>query len=324
MLVKKCGLISIIAILMVALLAGIGLNLSINTIQTKAESSVHTGIMIPLYTYPGATWSQVIDTKATHPNVPIAVILNQNSGAGIAYDSTWNTYINKLVSANVTCYGYGGCGETNEFDNNRDTTQDVNNWKTWYPQITGIFVDGFHGGYAYSGDLQVERARINGYNVVIGNPGMSVSASELISVDVGNVYEAIGLPTITQMQSFANTYGANKVYTLVYGINSIDTSWINQVKDKYAQWLYVTNDVLDNPWDTLPPYFDTMATALDDSPFVITPTPVIITTPIITPSNNNNNKDNDYIHRNWNFEWSQNHNSYLFDRNFWKSLFGFK
>jgi hypothetical protein len=229
--------------------------------------STATGVLVPLYIYPGATWDQVAAAKTAHPTVPVAAIINSNSGPGTAYDATWNTYLNRLVAAGVICYGYVWCGETNEFDNNRDCTQDVARWKSWYPQITRIFIDGFQGGYAYPGTAQVARARAAGYTVVMGNPGMAVAASLLTSVDEACVYETAGVPSLATMQSLANTYGKARNYFLPHSVATLDTAWVTSAAN-YCKWLYVTNDTLANPWDTLPPYFGNLVAALDATPAI--------------------------------------------------------
>jgi hypothetical protein len=233
-------------------------------IQRGVQPVPTTGVMIPLYVYPGAVWDQVIAAKIAHPNVPIACIINSNSGPGTAYDATWNTYINKLAAAGIMCYGYVWCGETNEFDNNRDCTQDVAHWKAWYPGISGIFVDGFHGGYVSTGEAQVTRARAAGYTTVVGNPGMEVAANLLTSVDIACVYDTTGQPTIAKMQSLASTYGASKVCVLAYAVASLNTSLLAKSAD-YCRWTYVTSDILPNPWDTIPAYFGALVAALDST-----------------------------------------------------------
>jgi hypothetical protein len=220
------------------------------------------GVMIPLYIYPGAAWDQVIAAKVAHSNVPIVCVINSNSGPGTAYNSTWGTYINKLLAVGIICYGYVWCGETNQFDAYRDCTQDVAHWKAWYPGVTGIFVDGFHGGFAYTGETQVARARAAGYSPVVGNPGMDVAANLLTSVDGACVYETTGLPSVSAMQSLATKHGWARNIFLPYGVAALDTGWVKSAVS-YCQWLYVTTDVLPNPWDTIPTYFDALVAALD-------------------------------------------------------------
>jgi len=220
------------------------------------------GVMVPLYIYPGTEWDKLISAKAAHPQVPVGAIINVNSGPGTAYSSTWGTYINKLLAAGIQCFAYVWCGEINEFDSNRDCTRDAANWKAWYPGITGAFIDGFHGGYSATGDLQVQRARAAGFAPVCGNPGMDIAESQLTGVDLACVYESAGQPSVAVMQALAAKHGASKNYFLAYSVPTLDSTLVKQAAS-YCSWLYVTSDVLNNPWDTLPAYFSDIVAALD-------------------------------------------------------------
>jgi len=220
------------------------------------------GIMVPLYSYPGPLWNQLIAQRQAHPSVPMAAIINPDSGPGASKDSNYATGIAQLVAAGIKVIGYVWCGEHNEFklpsEPTYDCTQDVSRWKSWYPQITGIFVDGFQGGYSATGEAQVARARAAGYSLVVGNPGMNVAESLLASVDLACIYESAGYPGNTA--ALAAQHGAGKCYVLVYGVASVDSAWVRATENNYA-WVYITNDVPDNPWDTLPPFFETEVAA---------------------------------------------------------------
>src|SRR5437868_937297 len=71
-----------------------------------ATSTTKTGIMIPLYSYPGSSWNSVIQSKTANPSVPYVAIINPSNGPGNAIDSNFVSSIKKLQSANITVLGY--------------------------------------------------------------------------------------------------------------------------------------------------------------------------------------------------------------------------
>ena len=81
-------------------------------------------------------------------------------------------------------------------------------------------------------------------------------------------YEDVGVPS------------AGSGNYLAYGVSSLPSSFPS------ASWLYITNDNLPNPWDTLPPYFASEVAALDPVATTITSTGTTASLTISTsPSN---------------------------------------
>jgi hypothetical protein len=217
--------------------------------------------MVPLYTYPGGTWDTVIKTKNDHPDVPIVAIVNPASGPGGSKDSNYVSGINELRDAGVIVIGYVSTAYTS-----RSLTAvkgDIDKWDSWY-DIDGIFFDeqtNWAGGesyYAEAGDY----AESKGLGFTVGNPGTNSIPSYLATVDVVLIYESPGLPNLDNYDSW-DPYGNDQLGMIPFGVSSLPTSWLKDAI-KIVGWVYVTSDNLPNPWDSLPSYFDDMATLLDD------------------------------------------------------------
>jgi hypothetical protein len=255
---KLNNLIALAAVLLAVLIA------------KKAKAKTITGIMVPLYVAPGPLWNEVIAQKSSHPNVPIAVILNNNNGPGSAYDASWAAGIAQMRAAGIIVLGYVFCSYP-------DT--DVNKWKEFYPAVNGLFIDGYHGGYAGdTGDAKIAIARQLGFSPIVGNPGMNIDESLLANLDIACVHESNTYPNA---EALASQHGASKVYLLIYG-QGLNTPWL-LANAKYFKWIYLTDDLTSdtNYWDSLASYFAAEVAALDAG---IIPTVANLTANSVSPS----------------------------------------
>lgn len=226
-----------------------------------ADAATATGIMVPLYTYPGGTWDTVVKTKNDHPDVPVVAIVNPASGPGGSQDSNYVSGIGKLKDAGVIVLGYVSTAYTG-----RSLTAvngDIDKWDSWY-DVDGIFFDeqtNWAGGESYytqAGDY----AESKGLDFTVGNPGANSIPSYLSTVDVVLIYESPGLPNLDNYASW-ESYDNNQLGMIPFGVGSLPTSWLEDAT-AFIGWVYVTSDNLPNPWDSLPSYYDDMAALLDD------------------------------------------------------------
>jgi hypothetical protein len=72
-------------------------------------------------------------------------------------------------------------------------------------------------------------------------------------VDVGLIYESLGLPSTNALTGWHTSYPRSNFGIIPYGA-ALDHAFVQQVK-AYVGYIYVTNDDLPNPWDSLTPYF---------------------------------------------------------------------
>ena len=89
----------------------------------------------------------------------------------------------------------------------------------------------------------------------VGNPGTSVPESYVGTVDTILVYESAGLTSISTLASrtFNGKYDMNKFGAIPHSVSKYNTSWIDQAQG-IVGYIYVTNDNMPNPWDTLSKY----------------------------------------------------------------------
>jgi hypothetical protein len=220
------------------------------------------GIMVPLYTYPGGTWDTVAQVKRAHSDVPIVAIVNPASGPGFSKDSNYESGIGELKDAGVTVLGYVSTAYAN-----RDLAAvkgDMDRWKSWYPAVDGIFFDeqtNWAGHESYYAEAD-NYAKSKGMPFTVGNPGANSIPSYLDTVDVVLIYESPGLPNVGNYQSWSSADN-NKLGMIPFGVGSMPNQWIEDATSLVG-WIYVTNDMLPNPWDSLPPYFENMADLLGD------------------------------------------------------------
>jgi len=121
--------------------------------------------------YPGAAWDQLVTVAQT--GVPVIAIINPASGPNYnGPDSSYTTYIQKLVNAGIEVVGY-----VHTSWGARDigtVTNEINIYKTKYPGVTGIFFD---EAATDAGEVAYYRQAYNfvmsvNYQHVILNPGL--------------------------------------------------------------------------------------------------------------------------------------------------------
>jgi hypothetical protein len=244
--------------------------------HTYAATSA--GIMIPLYTYPGGTWDQVSAAKAAHQSVPIVAIINPNNGPGGSRDASYVSGIQELQSAGVVVIGYVftqyGSRSTSA------VTSDIDTWKALYPQLQGIFFDEMTntpGDENYYRNLS-NYAKSVGFSFTVGNPGTDTATSYVGTMDNIVIYETGGLPSLNQLGGWHTGYDKSNFSYLAYGVPTLNDAFVASSAN-YVSYMYITNDGLSNPWDSVTPYFMAMTAALDTG---IAPPPP---PPVPTPTN---------------------------------------
>lgn len=255
------GIFALLVLVPLALLGG----------SARASAASSEGIVVPLYTYPGTTWDTVASVKTAHPGVPIVAVINPNSGPGSSYDGNYYSGIAKLKSAGVTVIGYVHTSYTG-----RPLTaiqSDINAYKNWYPNLQGIFFDeesntaGNEGYYSSASSY----AKSTGFSFTVGNPGTDTIPSYLSSTDVVIIYENPGIPSMTGYTGW-QSYSKSQLGMISFGVNSYPSSWV-QAAEGTVGWFYVTNANLPNPYGTVTPYLNNLATELDSGQGAPSPGP---------------------------------------------------
>lgn len=224
-------------------------------------------VLVPAYFYPvtNSPWTRLSTAAAAHPG-RIAAIGDPFNGPGLAFDPTY-----AAAFADFRAHGGALLGYVYTSYGARPLVQvlaDMDQWLAWYP-LDGFFVDemanqpGQFETY-YRAIFQHARTLVP-HAEVVGNPGTSTSPSylqsqnQLVSTAVC-IYEGGSGFATWQSDAWVKTYPRQKFYALPYGTPA--AGWQAAVDHAFAEncgWVYVTDDVLPNPWDTLPAYFEALA-----------------------------------------------------------------
>jgi hypothetical protein len=171
------------------------------------------------------------------------------------------TGIQQLTSAGVKVIGYVYTSYAAR--SAADVQADIGRWKNLYPGVSGIFFDEMvnkPGKESYYSGLTAA-AKGSGFDFTIGNPGSDAGASYVGTVDNILIYETAGLPSAAALGGWHSSHDRRNFGIIPYGVPSLDTGFIAMAKNNCG-YIYLQNDGMPNPWDTLPPYFDALVAAL--------------------------------------------------------------
>lgn len=227
---------------------------------TAVVSPSTTGIMIPLYTYPGSTWTNVIAVEQANPGVPIVAIINPNSGPGAGMDPNYVSGILSLQAAGVTVIGYVPTGYGSRSVSAVESM--VNDYKSWYP-VTGIFFDEMANVAGYEGYYSTlsAYAKSLGFTYTVGNSGADTIPSYIGTMDTIVIYENQGLPGLSTLEGWHSDYAKGNFAMMAYGVQSVNQSYPSTAVP-HVGYIYITNAELPNPYDALPPYLAAVASTL--------------------------------------------------------------
>lgn len=226
-------------------------------------SSSASGVIIPLYSYPGSTWNAIIEQKQANPSVPVTVVVNPSSGPGSSQDPNYAAWINSFRAAGINVLGYVYTSYASRSASSVEA--DIGAYKSWY-SVNGIFLDEMSNqpGYQSYYSSLTSYAHSLGLSMVVGNPGTSVPSSYVGTVDILVIYEDSGMPSASTLAS--STMGLSKTdFAMVsYGVPSLN-SFSVQTAAGYVGYLYITNEGMPNPYASLPSYFPTLMSDLQTS-----------------------------------------------------------
>uniref|UniRef100_A0A0C9R993 SR4 protein n=1 Tax=Fopius arisanus TaxID=64838 RepID=A0A0C9R993_9HYME len=220
-----------------------------------AGTQAGPGLLIPLYTYPSdSTWESLKSAASSNPLIEFVAIVNPNSGPGGYLDSTFVTGIAGLTQVGVRCIGYVSTnyGATSV----EAVIANMEKYTNWYPQVAGFFLDEMaytEGKESYYASLTA-RAVSMGKPFTIGNPGTSTTQAYFDSVNNTVIYETSNLPQLSTLHlSFPNSGCSIIAYDVPAA--EVNQSYIDNIL-QYAHLIYITDDTLNNPYDSLPTYFN--------------------------------------------------------------------
>jgi hypothetical protein len=232
--------------------------------EQKDASVGPTGLCIPLYVYPAGDgvecYDRITSAKLAHPSLPMIVTLNPSSGPGTQKDGNYERAIARLRGAGITVIGYvftswGGRGAA-------DVAEDIRKYRTWYG-LEGIMLDEFSTSAVLGSYYRAigQFARSLGMTFVMGNPGTDIPEQLVGLADNFIIYENAGLPGRDRLGGWHESYGRQK-WSCCSHSAQFDEKRL-RAASKYLGYVYMTDDTLPNPYDSISSYFEEMVAALD-------------------------------------------------------------
>jgi hypothetical protein len=207
-------------------------------------------IAVPSYFYPGTLWTQLQNGA---PAVSLSVI-NPGSGPGNAKDQNYDNTVNATRAKGIPVLGY-----VHTSYGTRDLSivlAEVDTYYSWY-NLDGIFfdecsnipshVDYYNTTYKYVKGM-------GGNAVVVINPGSLIPSCYASAGDIIMNYEGTYADYMNfKPMGWEYMYPASKFWHLVHGANQTQMQdAMKRSVTNHAGHIYVTPDVMPNPWDTLP------------------------------------------------------------------------
>jgi hypothetical protein len=218
-------------------------------------------VAVPAYFYPtsGGLWSTA---DANTPGVGI-MVANVNNGPGTSVNSDYATAIAQAKAAGIKVFGYV---YTNYGGQSVSTVEsNIAAWNSLYG-VTNIFLDEASTSRSELSYYQTLSAYVHaeasGAQTII-NFGTIPSQSEMTAGDIIITFEGdYSTYGSTQFPSWTSGYAPSRFYNIVYNVPDQMSmlSVLQQAASDGVGQIYATNDVLPNPYDTLPPYLTAEAT----------------------------------------------------------------
>jgi hypothetical protein len=232
----------------------ISLNYQKQNIKQYAQSSCQK-IIIPAYIDPSPTtlWDPMVSVLPAGS----MIIADPADGPGASVDQNYVTAINNAKAKGFIVAGY----VTSSYKNQSLATVEsqIDQWNQMYG-VTDIFIDEVTeeaSNIQYYADLYNYIKGKNASAIVIINPGIPPDEGYMAVADIVSIFEdTYTMYTSYQMPTWASKYPATRFLHLIHTTDEANMqAALSLSRQHNVGYVYVTNDVLDNPWDTLPNYW---------------------------------------------------------------------
>lgn len=220
--------------------------------------------IVPAYFYPsylGSDWDTLTTLATTYGN-RIKAIANPGSGPGASQNSDYVTAIDDFRSAGGEVYGY--VASTYGTKSTATIESEIDDWISWY-NVDGFFIDEMANTTGkedyYKEVYNYIKAESTSY-IMIGNPG-SETIEGYLYYDGGSVSDILCcFENSTDYSTWENTswtdsYDSSHFYSIMHGCatSSVAESYIDHAIIANCKNIYITDDVMPNPFDVLSTYF---------------------------------------------------------------------
>jgi hypothetical protein len=220
-------------------------------------------IGVPLYSYPPSVWSTYIALGM--PDIGIA-ILNPNSGPGTSPDPGYVTAYAALLAKGTRVLGYVHTSYGTRPI--AEVKAEIDTYLLFYPKVSGIFFDegGDEGSPAADDPTFLYYAELWNYvlttmpypqQFVALNPGatiaerfMTISSAIILFEDIADNYLTHENP------EWLIDYDRRRIWHLMHSVASAAQmrNLFDRARELGVGTVYITSDVLPNPWDALSGY----------------------------------------------------------------------
>ena len=104
-------------------------------------------------------------------------------------------------------------------------------------------------------------AKSKGMSYTVGNPGTDVPAAYVGVLDTMLIYESDGLPSVSSLSRWSS-YAPGNFGIIPYNVSAMSSTFVKQAR-QYVGYVFLQNDNVPNPWDSLPSYFADLLAALE-------------------------------------------------------------
>lgn len=232
-----------------------------NKISENIENNADShGIIIPAYIYPNdSIYNKIIESSSKlHEN--LIVILNPNNGPSHSDSYAYNKYLEYISLIQVNNSKIAGYVSTSYGGRSIDEVKsDIDMWISDY-SIDYIFLDETSAQasqYSYYTELadyiqSKGKKIINNFGIIPDTKYKAIDSIKIIleesAVNVNSLINSVDYQNWTNDKS---TYNTNAVL-----IHTANSNYIETIDDYKAYWIYITDDALENPWDSLPSYYE--------------------------------------------------------------------
>jgi hypothetical protein len=262
-----------------ALVVMVVLAIGPTVLKPSVAQAAEIKVLVPAYFYPtwwvGSPWD---DLNAAAARIPVEAIMNPASGPGTGPNSDYQYAVAALQASGGRVIGYVSTAYGARSAD--DIIADVQAYLDWY-EVDGIFLDemGNQNGsldylLVYSTiKAMAEEAEIDLH--IVGNAGMPFAPVEgfLPAADTLVIFEGPLTSADPNGASFClypkqgpysglplwfTRYPGSRFANLVFEVPSAEAMVLGLLKavGYNADYVYLTDDVLPNPWDTLPAYWN--------------------------------------------------------------------